>query len=166
MTDGRNSAPPPADWLTPQKLAEVRRNLDLGVDIAPRTLRAILATTIDELTRLRALITAPELDEFWRGAQLEAAHQVERWGADHDAGKTDDDWLWLVAYLTTKATQAARYGDRDKHRHHLITAAAALANWHRRAAGGDDRMRPGIGPGSPAYDAASALSTDDNGGQR
>lgn len=110
-----------------------------------------------ERDRLRALIDTPELVDFDRAVQLESAHQVERWGSAHDAGKSPEDWLWLVGYLCTKATQAARYGDGDKHRHHVITAAAVLRNWHRQIIGQDAAMRPGIGPGSGAFAAAQAI---------
>lgn len=83
-----------------------------------------------ELTTLREQVNRPEIENFLQGAILEAAHQKARWGNDHDKLKTPEDWLWLVAYLTTKATQAARYGDEAKFRHHLVTGAAVFANWH------------------------------------
>lgn len=86
-----------------------------------------------ELGRLRDLINSPHVGDFIESVRLEAAHQVERWGADHDKLKTPEDWLWTVAYLTTKASQAARYGDRDKYLHHIVTTAAVALNWHRLA---------------------------------
>lgn len=95
---------------------------------------------------LGALISAPVVNDFLQGVRIEAAHQQERWGVQHDEGKSPEEWLWLVAYLCTKATQAARYGDREKHRHHVITAAAALLNWHRHATGEAPAMRPGVDP--------------------
>lgn len=93
-----------------------------------------------------AKLNAPELHSFRDAVVLEAAHQRERWGSDHDAGKTFEDWLWLVAYLSTKASQANRYGDRDKALHHIITCAAACANWHAFATGEHTGMRPGVDP--------------------
>lgn len=92
------------------------------------------------------LLNTPELHEFARAAVLEALHQRQRWGSEHDAGKTSEDWLWLVGYLCTKATQAQRYGDTAKALHHTITAAAALANWHAALIGANTAMRPGIAP--------------------
>lgn len=93
-----------------------------------------------------AKLNAPELHSFRDAVVLEAAHQRERWGSDHDAGKTPEDWMWVVAYLSTKATQAHRYGDREKYLHHIITCAAACANWHAAATGENTAMRPGIAP--------------------
>lgn len=82
---------------------------------------------------LETLINTPELHDFAKAVSLEAAHQIERWGEEHDMNKTPDDWFWTVAYLATKATQAKRYGDNEKYLHHIITAAALLNNWHRQA---------------------------------
>src|SRR5687768_16259220 len=57
--------------------------------------------------RLHALINTPELVDFLRGMQVEAVHQVERHGVDHDAGKTPGDWHWLVAHLAGRALSHA-----------------------------------------------------------
>jgi hypothetical protein len=95
---------------------------------------------------VETLLNAPIIDDFLEGVRFEAAHQQQRWGVDHDGGKSPEEWLWLVAYLCTKATQAARYGDAEKHRHHVITAGAALLNWHRHATGETTTMRPGVDP--------------------
>ena len=83
-----------------------------------------------ENRRLDALLNTPELHDFSKAVILEAAHQRERWKDGHDEMKSPSDWLWLIAYLTTKATQAERYGDPDKYLHHIITCAAACSNWH------------------------------------
>lgn len=101
-----------------------------------------------EASRLRALLNSPELHDFSAAVAREAAHQRERWGTEHDDGKTPEDWLWLVAFLSTKATQASRYGDAEKYLHHIVTAAAALANWHANASGADTSMRPGAAGGA------------------
>jgi hypothetical protein len=88
----------------------------------------------DELERiyegLDALINRPEIEDFARGAVLEAAHQRERWESAHDSGKSPFDWFWLIGYLAQKAAAAAVAGDLDKALHHTISTAAALANWH------------------------------------
>jgi hypothetical protein len=97
-----------------------------------------------EVARLTALLNTPELEDFAKGVVSEAQHQRARWGSEHDAGKTASDWYWLVAYLATKAHQAIVYGDSAKALHHLITTAAALANWHAHIAGVDTSMRPGV----------------------
>lgn len=86
-----------------------------------------------ELARLRSLIDNPHIGNFLEGVRFEAVHQVERWGEDHDARKSPEDWLWTIAYLSTKAAQAARYGDANKYLHHIVTTAAACLNWHRLA---------------------------------
>lgn len=88
----------------------------------------------------------PEIDDFDAGTRIEAMHQVARWGAEHDAGKSPFDWFWLIGYLSQKAAAAAVAGDLDKAKHHTISTAGALRNWHRALAGIDQRMRPGIDP--------------------
>lgn len=85
---------------------------------------------IDEVEHLRALVNRPLIHDFGQAVIAEAAHQVERWGVDHDAGKGPEDWFWLLGYLGGKALRAAVAGDIDKARHHCISTAAALANWH------------------------------------
>lgn len=94
-----------------------------------------------EIVRLDELINTPHTAEFLEAVRLEAAHQRERWAADHDAGKTDADWFWLVGYLAGKALHK-----QDRQVHHIITTAAALLNWHAAKTGADTRMRPGIDP--------------------
>jgi hypothetical protein len=96
-----------------------------------------------ELERLRALVNTPELHSFTDGVVLEAAHQRERWGNDHDAGKEPQDWFWLLGYLAGKALKAHSDGNAEKALHHTISSAAALANWHG-AILGTHNMRPGI----------------------
>lgn len=105
------------------------------------------------LQQLRATIDTPELRDFDLGVRLEAAHQRERWGSDHDAGKEPEDWLWLLGYLGGKALRAAKDGDTDKALHHTISTAAALRNWHAALLGVSKEMRPGIGPGNPVFEA-------------
>jgi hypothetical protein len=116
----------------------------------------LVATLRAENARLREALNTPELHDFAAGVVSEAQHQRQRWGAEHDAGKAPEDWFWLLGYLAGKALHAAKAGDMDKALHHTISTAAALANWHA-AMLGSTNMRPGIGPGSAAYPAASAL---------
>lgn len=91
----------------------------------------------------REVINTPETADFMAAVPIEATHQRERWGADHDAGKSPFDWFWLVGYLAQKAADAAVRGDVEKAKHHTISTAAALANWHASLAGIDSRMVPG-----------------------
>jgi len=100
----------------------------------------------DERDTIFRKINSPETENWMAGVPLEAAHQVERWGAAHDAGKTAWDWFWLIGYLAQKAATAQASGDLFKAKHHTISTAAALLNWHRQLTGENTAMRPGIDP--------------------
>lgn len=112
----------------------------------------------EELERLRALVNTPEIEDFGRAVVLEAAHQRERWGDDHDAQKTDADWFWTIGYLAGKALHGPLSKDMtdmamkdindesdahsyvvDKQLHRIITIAACAANWHRIVMRRDNR---------------------------
>jgi len=97
-----------------------------------------------ENVRLEAIINTPELASFSTGVALEAVHQRERWGSEHDAGKEPSDWYWLLGYLGGKALAAHLAGNREKALHHTISSAAVLANWHAAIMGTHTAMRPGI----------------------
>ncbi|NUP12935.1 MAG: hypothetical protein HOW73_43400 [Polyangiaceae bacterium] len=96
------------------------------------------------VTELEALINTPELDDFAKGVVLEAKHQRDRWGTEHDAGKEPADWFWLLGYLAGKAMKSLSDGDVEKAKHHVIASAAMLANWHAAITGTNTAMRPGI----------------------
>lgn len=98
-----------------------------------------------ENARLRALISRPYLGAWADEVLVEAAHQRERWGRDHDVGKAAPDWFWLVGYLAGKALAAHLAGDADKARHHTVSSAAALAHWAAQISGDENVMRPGLG---------------------
>lgn len=109
---------------------------------------------LDQNLRLNELLQVPEILDFVKAVQLEAAHQRKRWGADHDAGKSDADWFWLIGYLAGKALHNpcpkgqvswVREDQLEKQLHRIITVAAAAANWHA-AKLGKTNMRPGIEP--------------------
>jgi hypothetical protein len=96
------------------------------------------ATVLALITRLRAAearLNTPELHDFAAGVVAEAAHQRDRWGSEHDAGKAPADWFWLLGYLGGKALAAALAGNTEKALHHCISSAAALANWHAALSG-------------------------------
>jgi ClpX C4-type zinc finger protein len=107
----------------------------------------------EKALKAEALLNTPEIFDFAKAVQLEAAHQRERWGSNHDAGKTEADWLWLLGYLASKALHnpgpydppGHRAQQRDKKLHRIVTIAAAAANWHAQILGASD-MRPGIEP--------------------
>lgn len=88
-----------------------------------------------------ALLNTPEIVDFAKAVQLEAAHQRARWGSDHDAGKADADWFWLLGYLGGKALRADDGIEKQLHR--IISVAAAACNWHA-AKLGQTNTRPGI----------------------
>jgi hypothetical protein len=123
---------------------EFEEHVLLGND--SRACGPLLRAAIDELERLHALINEPHTHGFLDGVELEAAHQRERWGTEHDAGKTPADWFWLVGYLAGKALHAVIAGNLEKAKHHMITTAAALNNWFLAINGVDNSMRPGIEP--------------------
>jgi len=107
------------------------------------------------------LLNTPELHDFARGVILEALHQRDRWGTEHDEGKDPIDWHWLIAHLAGKALFHQQEYERlmqsvtpkqletlpaihmviDRHRekatHHMVTTAAAMANWHANFNGMD-----------------------------
>lgn len=102
----------------------------------------VVLELLDEIERLRAIINTPHAGDFMRAISIEAEHQRQRWGAEGDSGKTPADWFWLVGYLAGKALHSHASGNVEKGEHHIITTAAACANWHRALFGKTD-MRPG-----------------------
>lgn len=92
------------------------------------------------------LLNTPEIEDFDKAVPLESAHQVIRWGTAHDVGKNPEDWFWLIGYLAGKALRAHLVGDHVKAKHHTISTAAALRNWHIHIRTGMSAMRPGIEP--------------------
>lgn len=105
-----------------------------------------------EVARLNAEINTPHTVDFLESVRLEAAHQVQRWGAPHDRQKSAEHWFWLVGYLAGKALRAALTGDRTKALHHCISSAAALLHWHTAIS----RDESGCGQGKDADLAAIA----------
>jgi hypothetical protein len=83
------------------------------------------------LKELETILNTPEYERFGSALQAEAAHQVYRWGVEHDAAKSAWDWFWTLGYLGSKAAHASLARDWEKAKHHTITAAALLANWHK-----------------------------------
>lgn len=147
--------PPATSWLPGTKLHEAwGEGWGDGWEASVRN-RALLEQSLyrecrqlrDRVAELERLINTPVVDDWLEGVRVEAAHQQERWGEDHDAGKSPADWFWLIGYLAGKALFAAIAGDQDKARHHTISTGAALFNWWRAiSADGLARRRPGIKP--------------------
>ena len=86
----------------------------------------------------------PETSDWIDGVRKEAAHQVARWGVNHDKGKNPEDWFWLIGYLAGKALAAFKAGDIEKAKHHTISSGAAMLNWHASMMGVASQLRPGI----------------------
>lgn len=126
-------------------LQTMRAHVDEGGQLSHRNGLDLLA----EVERLQAELNTPETADFLKGIPLEAAHQRERWGTNHDTGKAALDWFWLIGYLAQKAATSQISGDLTKAKHHTISTAAALANWHLQLVGADSRMRPGIAEPQP-----------------
>jgi hypothetical protein len=97
-----------------------------------------------ELERLDGLINTPQTDDFMSAVPLEAAHQIERWGTEHDEGKGPLDWFWLIGYLSQKSVAAELSGDIEKAKHHTISTAAVMLNWYRRLSGTESKFQPGL----------------------
>lgn len=109
-----------------------------------RTLESQNAELKARVLYLEGLINTPHTGDWLDAVRLEAAHQVERFGTDHDAGKNPQDWFWLLGFLAGKALASAVTGDDEKAKHHTISSGAALLNWFRQLTGDSNRMRPGI----------------------
>lgn len=120
---------------------EITANMDLAAALIVE-LRSAKQRAAD----LEKEINTPEIVDFVKAVQLEAAHQRQRWGTEHDAGKTTADWYWLLGHLAGKALFHLLAGNQEKGLHHIITTAAACANWHMNVTGADQRTRPGMGP--------------------
>lgn len=125
--------------LLPLALADLATLSAKRVEL-DRSVAALTARVAELLT----LINTPRTNEWFDAVRLEDAHQIERWGAEHDAGKRPEDWIALVVYLLGKATKAHYEDEVEKLLHHIISTSAALLNWHRNATGADTRMRPGV----------------------
>lgn len=123
-----------------------------------RCLETRLLRAERERDEARAKLNTPELHDFSKAVALEAAHQRERWGSEHDAGKSNADWFWLIGFLAGKALHAVAEGRTDKALHHVITTAAALANWHAAIEGTNTDMRPGIEP--PRAEAFAEMAAE------
>jgi hypothetical protein len=125
--------------------------LNAQEQLEPRAVRMLLENAVkaaDEVERLTNLIHTPEVIDFTKALNIEAAFQREKWGAAGDAGKSNADWFWLIGYLAGKALHNPGVTEKNtirKQLHRIITVAAAACNWHLAVLGKSD-MRPGIMP--------------------
>ena len=125
----------PADSPSPHRAAGCRVGGRLDIALA----------AVAQLASLRDLVNSPHTNDFLESVRTEVAHQIERWGTVHDRAKEPADWYWLLAYLSGKALAAHIAGDVEKAKHHTISSAAVLANWHAAITCADNRMAPGAG---------------------
>lgn len=95
--------------------------------------------TVPLADALSELIDTPHTGEFFESVRMESAHQVKRWGTEHDEGKEPTDWLWLLGHLAGKAVVLP-----EKRKHHIISSAAVLLNWYRRETGDSAAFQPGV----------------------
>lgn len=132
--------------LSPMTRAEVERLLGLvaatEAELQDRNARVLY---------LEGLINTPTIDDFFRGVRIEAAHQVEKWGKEHDASKDAPAWFWVIGYVAGKALRAGIVGDRSKLLHHIVTTAAVCFNWFCHVTSDPTRV-PG---GEPPKEASS-----------
>lgn len=129
-----------------QEIAAQSDSLRQQLEAAQLEMAGAVADRNARILYLEGLINTPHTDDFVRALQLEAAHQIELWGVEHDAGKRPEDWISLVVYLLGKATKAHYDSDAEKLKHHIITVAAVGLNWFRALTGDSNVMRPGVGP--------------------
>ena len=119
-----------------------------GLEQKVAALTSALADEKMEHDLLKELLSVTEIDEFYEGVMLEAAHQRQRWGDAHDRNKSAENWFWLIGYLAGKACRSAIEGDQAKARHHTISSAAALFQWWKailssiNGAGADADLAP------------------------
>lgn len=97
---------------------------------AERTLSDLAGMRLQRIKELEGILNTPEFLDFMKAVPLEAAHQLVRWGPEHDASKEPQDWYWLVGYVAGKALRAQIDGNREKALHHCVTVAACACNWH------------------------------------
>lgn len=102
-----------------------------------------LEETRANLAQAMKLWDGPETEDFLEAVRKEAAFQVAKWGVSHDRAKQPEDFVFLVGYLGGKASQSQKDGDLEKAKHHTISSAAVLFNWHQRLCAGHGQFQPG-----------------------
>lgn len=97
-----------------------------------KRLEGIIQDKNSQIKHLEKLINTPEIQDFVKGVMSEAAHQRARFGEEHDLKKSSEEWFWTLGYLSGKALNAQKAGNTEKFKHHIISSAALLANYHRQ----------------------------------
>lgn len=127
--------------VSPKKLRDAADFMQQASGVEPTWLRE----AADEIECLRALISRPYVGAWLDEILIEAAHQRDRWGNNHDQRKQPEDWFWLIGYLAGKALAAHKAGDDAKARHHTVSTGAVLAHWAAAIDGNEGVFRPGLG---------------------
>lgn len=79
-----------------------------------------------------ALVNNPEIEDFVKGVQLEAAHQLERWGIENEEANPPHHFVLVMAKLLGKLSTDIFDRDHEKFKHHCIAIAAEMHNIHRQ----------------------------------
>lgn len=85
--------------------------INAKVEMADALARQVVSLEA-EVMRLNGLLNSPELVDFSAAVVREAAHQREKWGSEHDAGKGPNDWIWLVGVLAGRALDHHKEAER------------------------------------------------------
>ena len=134
----------PEDGSPPEYGKEAEKSLRIrALEIKLGETEKALIEACAERETLRDLLDTPLFDDITKAVGREAAHQIRRWGRAHDRSKSAENWFWLVGYLAGKALRSAITGDLEKAKHHTISSAAALMQWH--AAISADSTGAGVG---------------------
>jgi hypothetical protein len=83
----------------------------------------------DAVTAIESAFDDPVIDDFIEGLRIEIPYQQHVWNVE-DAGKSISCWIRLIHHLTAKIGESDWNHKPDKAKHHIITTAAALANFH------------------------------------
>lgn len=123
-------------------------------------LLAEVGTLRARVADLERQLNTPHTADFVESVRIEAAHQVARWGVEHDARKSIEDWAALFVRLLGKMVDAHWNGDIPKLFHHVVTLAAVAANCHARLSERlDARGRAKVAEANAAPDDGAVVVT-------
>lgn len=86
----------------------------------------------DQLLFIEKLVNSPEINDFLKGVQLEAVHQVQRWGIENEEASPPHHFILVFAKLLGKMSTDVFDRDVEKFKHHCIAVAAEMHNIHRQ----------------------------------
>lgn len=97
-----------------------------------QTLEINLHYTQSLLKNLDATINHPEIEDFLKGVQLEAAHQTLRWGIENEESSPPHHFILVMNKIIGKMACDIFDFDSEKFKHHVIAVAAEMFNIHRQ----------------------------------